>query len=482
MNRVAPPRRPGARSAAVEAPAEHGERHGRRGRLCTAGRGRSVGSSSGRERRRAARASRRAARSQHRRPRASARCQSGEVGVLDAAAPAAARLARGEGRVERRQLADAARPSTSRRRRCGAWSTSSTCSSLAQAQQAARRSGPRARSNGAPASSAARRARLRLRAAAGRPARSIDAAAARRPAAATTCTGSPSDLGEGGAQRLVAARRSRPAPPRRRRPSSAPREAHGDRHVVAALPGSSRSRNQSRCWAKESGSGAVRAARHDRRRRRRRSPPRRSRSRRPGRPRSASSKSARSGSSTPRASRARARSRGWRGASGRRGRRSRRATPTRSTPSTSPQIAGEPLLRSACAAPRSRRPRRRPAAGAGRARRSTLPLGVSGSASRATKAGGHHVLRQPRPGAARSSAGVGLGPSRRHHVGDQPLVARPVLARPQHGGLAHRRGGRERRLDLARLDAEAADLTCWSARPRNSSVPSGRQRARSPVR
>ena len=41
---------------------------------------------------------------------------------------------------------------------------------------------------------------------------------------------------------------------------------------------------------------------------------------------------------------------------------------------------------------------------------------------------------------------------------------------------------RQHRLDLARLDAEAAQLHLLIARPRNSSVPSARQRARSPVR
>ena len=40
----------------------------------------------------------------------------------------------------------------------------------------------------------------------------------------------------------------------------------------------------------------------------------------------------------------------------------------------------------------------------------------------------------------------------------------------------------QRRLDLAGLDAEAAQLHLLSARPRKSSTPSGRQRARSPVR
>ena len=48
-------------------------------------------------------------------------------------------------------------------------------------------------------------------------------------------------------------------------------------------------------------------------------------------------------------------------------------------------------------------------------------------------------------------------PPRVDHVGDQALVARRVLARHRHG-LAHAGVARERGLDLAQLDAEAADL------------------------
>jgi hypothetical protein len=38
-----------------------------------------------------------------------------------------------------------------------------------------------------------------------------------------------------------------------------------------------------------------------------------------------------------------------------------------------------------------------------------------------------------------------------------------------------------RRLDLTRFDPEAADLDLLVDRPRNSTFPSGRKRARSPV-
>ena len=45
----------------------------------------------------------------------------------------------------------------------------------------------------------------------------------------------------------------------------------------------------------------------------------------------------------------------------------------------------------------------------------------------------------------------------RHHIGHQPLVAGLILAR-NHRSLRNRRMTHERRLDLARLDAEAAQL------------------------
>ena len=62
--------------------------------------------------------------------------------------------------------------------------------------------------------------------------------------------------------------------------------------------------------------------------------------------------------------------------------------PTRSTPSSSLPDAGQRLLDLACAAPRTARAATAAPSGAGSALRSSLPLGVSGSASSATKAAG----------------------------------------------------------------------------------------------
>ena len=50
-----------------------------------------------------------------------------------------------------------------------------------------------------------------------------------------------------------------------------------------------------------------------------------------------------------------------------------------------------------------------------------------------------------------------VGTRARHHIGHQPLVAGLILAR-DHRRLRHGRMPRQRRLDLARLDPEAADL------------------------
>ena len=47
--------------------------------------------------------------------------------------------------------------------------------------------------------------------------------------------------------------------------------------------------------------------------------------------------------------------------------------------------------------------------------------------------------------------------SRRNQIGDQPLIAGPVFAR-NHRALGYSRMMQQRRLDLARLNAEPADL------------------------
>ena len=88
-----------------------------------------------------------------------------------------------------------------------------------------------------------------------------------------------------------------------------------------------------------------------------------------------------------------------------------------------------------------------------------LAAGGEGQGVQRHERGGHHVLRQagPQPGPRPRLHVVRVRALLRDHVGDQAPVARRVL--PHHdGGLPHPRQGRQDGLDLARLDAEAADL------------------------
>ncbi len=85
--------------------------------------------------------------------------------------------------------------------------------------------------------------------------------------------------------------------------------------------------------------------------------------------------------------------------------------------------------------------------------------------------GRHHVLRQPLKGVAAQlrgrrarvevdvphPAGGAVGPHR-HDVGDELLATRSLALVDHHGSLCHAGVGGDDGLDLARLDAEAADL------------------------
>ncbi len=129
--------------------------------------------------------------------------------------------------------------------------------------------------------------------------------------------------------------------------------------------------------------------------------------------------------------------------------------PTRSTPRTS---ANSPHRISSCGVRGSTpRPPPRVSSGAGSARRSSLPFGVSGSRSSNNDRRRHHVVRQP----PRQR-----GPKRRRHQAhSQPPQPRsPPAAAGRRGPSAHHRSLRhpglaqKRRLDLARLNAEPAQL------------------------
>jgi hypothetical protein len=81
---------------------------------------------------------------------------------------------------------------------------------------------------------------------------------------------------------------------------------------------------------------------------------------------------------------------------------------------------------------------------------------VSGSAGRSTTCA-DHVLRQRRAQGLTQLLCELAAFCRSDHVRHQPLVASDILARDD-GDVAHLRVLRDRRLDLAELDAEAADL------------------------
>ena len=247
-------------------------------------------------------------------------------------------------------------------------------------------------------------------------------------------------------------------------------------------PGSSWSRNHSRCCAKESGSlGAGRGPRGIERRA-------------PGRPRGrldaprASSASVgrleeSRAAAAPRREPARTRettrvaSSEWPPSSKK---SSRTAHPLQ--PSTSRPDLRERLLGRACAAPRSRASADAAPSGAGSALRSTLPLAVSGSASSTHEGRRHHVLGQAARRGAPAARPRRTALVRGTHVRDQPPVAGRVLAR-QHHRLAHRRvlAQRAPRPRPARCGSRASSpgRRCGpgtrACRPRS-------QRTRSPVR
>ena len=296
---------------------------------------------------------------------------------------------------------------------------------------------------------------------------------------ATTCTGPPSASAK--VVRSASWRRTiSPSARSSAATSSAPAGAARRRCCRAALPGSIRSRNHSRCCAKESGSGRPRPRARQRRQRGRARPPRPLRPLhpvRPARPRWAP-RTARAAAAPPAARRGRARPSAWPAASARPARRSRRPRPPASTPSTSAQIAASTASaggarRRVRSAGRARPP------GAGSAPRSTLPLGVSGSASRAHERGGDHVLRQAAP-QVRAQLVSASGPA--HHVRHQPPVAGRVRRAPPRRRRARRHGARSAVSTSPGSTRKPRTFTCSSSRPRNSSVPSASHRARSPVR
>ena len=366
--------------------------------------------------------------------------------------------------------------------------SSSTCSAGASRSSVARSSGPRRQVERAPGLLA-------------RPARA--ASASRRPAgSAREVDHRQRRAARPGAITLHAARRRRAAKvvrsaswrrddlgeARARGPatSSAPSQPHGASGCCRrGLPGSSWSRNQSRCWAKDSGSVAV--ARHAARAAARPArsgaagarldPPRRA-------PATVgASNSARSGSSTPKAV---AHPRDDLGGQQRVAAQLeevvvRRPPARRRAPRPRCRPAAP---RSACAAPR-----RLLAGGAGARPGRAAPCGPPCRwASAAARPGARRPTGTMYSGSRSPQEGAQLGRRRGAPAGRArrrpPAACRPARPRAPATTASRTAGWRgERGLDLAQLDAEAAHLDLVVERgPGTPASPSGRQRARSPVR
>ncbi len=90
-----------------------------------------------------------------------------------------------------------------------------------------------------------------------------------------------------------------------------------------------------------------------------------------------------------------------------------------------------------------------------RGQRAAIHLAVAGQRQLVERddRGRHQVLRQPRPEPGAQLGATGCA----HHVGHETAVSRGVLADDDHAGADAGVGG-DGRLDLARLDAEAAQL------------------------
>ena len=146
--------------------------------------------------------------------------------------------------------------------------------------------------------------------------------------------------------------------------------------------------------------------------------------------------------------------------------------PTRSTPQHLGPDLGQRLLDLALRRLVAARARSASPSGAGSALRSSLPFGVSGSASSRTKAAGTMYSGSRSARCARSASHV-QPRSSADAVRHQPLVARRVLAR-QHHRLAHAADARSSRASISPSSMRKPRIFTWkSLRPRNSIVPSG---------
>src|SRR5262249_12704907 len=86
--------------------------------------------------------------------------------------------------------------------------------------------------------------------------------------------------------------------------------------------------------------------------------------------------------------------------------------------------------------------------------------------------GRHHVVGQARPNMRPQRCPIHLRPSRQNNIADKLRNPRPIRAR-NHNRLRHSRVPNQRRLDLPRLNAEAANLNLIVPTPHKLQTPLG---------
>jgi hypothetical protein len=197
-------------------------------------------------------------------------------------------------------------------------------------------------------------------------------------------------------------------------------------------------------------------------------------------PRAASSatvgpRRARAAAAPPRTPRGRARPRAWPAASARPARRSRPPPPPAPRPAPPPRSPPAPPP-PACAAPRSLRRRRASPSGAGSALRSSLPLGVSGSASSRTNAAGTMYSGSRAAGARAAPPLLRVA----HHVRHQPRSPGRPRAPPPRASRTPR--APRSAASISPGSMRKPRTFTWRPAPQELQVPSARQRTRSPVR
>src|SRR5262249_8917936 len=125
--------------------------------------------------------------------------------------------------------------------------------------------------------------------------------------------------------------------------------------------------------------------------------------------------------------------------------------PTRSNPKTS---ANNPHSNSSRGL-RAKRATEARSSGAGSAPRSNFPIAGRGRTPKTQHGSGHTLAGHPPPNTRPHPRRIRIRPSRQNNIADKLLAPRPIRPR-NYRSLRHARMPHQRRLDLPRLNAEAA--------------------------